>query len=268
MSPVALLRTEWRKLVTTRLWWVLALVMLVYLGFTAVVLAASFALAPAETAPDLAPADQTLLVLGSLGTAGYVFPLLVGTLLVTSEARHGTFTATFLAEPRRWRVLVAKLAVAVPVGLVLGVAGTLGVSLGLPVLAVLGDGAAVGDPAVVRALVLGVVVTTLWCVLGVALGSVVTNQVAAVVGVLVFTQFVEPVARIALGAVDGAARVASFLPGAAADAVTGASLLGAMTAGSGGPDLLPGWAGALVLLAYGVVLVTVGARTTFRRDVL
>ena len=64
-----------------------------------------------------------------------------------------------------------------------------------------------------------------------AFGSVVPNQVAAIVVILAFTQLVEPIARIALGAFDLTDGVAKFLPGAAADALIGASLFGEMGGG-------------------------------------
>ena len=100
--------------------------------------------------------------------------------------------------------------------------------------------------------------------MGKLIGAVVPNQVAAVVAVLAFTQLVEPIARLGLGAVDSLSGVAAYLPGAAADAVVGTSVLGELGASV---DALPAWGGALVLLAYAVVLTAVGRLTTFSRDV-
>ncbi len=149
---------------------------------------------------------------------------------------------------------MAKLLGTVPVGLFLGVVGTLGlVATAAPVLAWQGDGAYLDSGRVWQTLLLGVVVTALWAVLGAAFGAVLTNQVAAIVVVLAFTQFVEPVARVALAAFEPVSGVAAYLPGAAADAVVGASLF----SGFGGGDLLPRWGGALVLLAY---VAALGAR--------
>ena len=82
---------------------------------------------------------------------------------------------------------------------------------------------------------------------------------------LAFTQFVEPVARMALPAVldDAGSRVASFLPGAAGEAMTGASLFNALSMGG----ILEWWQGALVLVGYALLFAVVGRVTTFRRDV-
>lgn len=261
----AALAAEWRKLTSTALWWVLALGMAAYLAFVGAAMAFSLTVAPEGQAPPLGGLDAALTVYGVLNAVGYVFPLVVGTLLVTTEVRHKTLTQTLLAEPRRGVVLGAKLVLAAGIGLLYGVAGVVGlVAAGAPVLSAVGDGAFLGDPQVVRALLLGVLVTGLWAVLGTGFGAVVPHQVAAVVAILAFTQFVEPIARLALGAVDGLSVVSAYLPGAAADAVVGASLFSQM----GDVDLLPAWAGALVLLGYAAALTLAGRLTTFARDVV
>ena len=261
----AALAAEWRKLTSTALWWVLALGMAAYLAFVGAAMAFSLTVAPEGFAPPLGGLDAALTVYGVLNAVGYVFPLVVGTLLVTTEVRHKTLTQTLLAEPRRGVVLGAKLVLAAGIGLLYGVAGVVGlVAAGAPVLSAVGDGAFLGDPQVVRALLLGVLVTGLWAVLGTGFGAVVPQQVAAVVAILAFTQFVEPIARLALGAVDGLSVVSAYLPGAAADAVVGASLVSQM----GDVDLLPAWAGALVLLGYAAALTLAGRLTTFARDVV
>ena len=262
---IAALAAEWRKLTSTALWWVLALGMAAYLAFVGAAMAFSLTVAPEGQAPPLGGLDAALTVYGVLNAVGYVFPLVVGTLLVTTEVRHRTLTQTLLAEPRRGVVLGAKLVLAAGIGLLYGVAGVVGlVAAGAPVLSAVGDGAFLGDPQVVRALLLGVLVTGLWAVLGTGFGAVVPHQVAAVVAILAFTQFVEPIARLALGAVDGLSVVSAYLPGAAADAVVGASLFSQM----GDVDLLPAWGGALVLLGYAAALTLAGRLTTFARDVV
>ena len=81
--------------------------------------------------------------------------------------------------------------------------------------------------------------------------------------ILAFTQFVEPILRIGLAAVDSLAGVQKFLPGAAAEALAGSSLYS--TAGMVG--LLCRGPGALVLLGYAVLFAVLGRITTLRRDV-
>ena len=80
---------------------------------------------------------------------------------------------------------------------------------------------------------------------------------------LAFTQFVEPLLRMLLAVNEVTADVAMWLPGAAGEAITGASLYSSLGAGG----LLQWWQGLLVLLAYGLLLAVIGRVTTLRRDV-
>jgi ABC-type transport system involved in multi-copper enzyme maturation permease subunit len=50
--------------------------------------------------------------------SAYIFAIILGILIMSGEFRHGTAVATFLASPRRARVLVAKLVVAAFTGAV------------------------------------------------------------------------------------------------------------------------------------------------------
>ena len=102
---IAALAAEWRKLTSTALWWVLALGMAAYLAFVGAAMAFSLTVAPEGQAPPLGGLDAALTVYGVLNAVGYVFPLVVGTLLVTTEVRHRTLTQTLLDEPRRGVVL-------------------------------------------------------------------------------------------------------------------------------------------------------------------
>jgi ABC-2 type transport system permease protein len=263
----AALVAEYRKVVSTRLWWVLLIALAAYLAFIGGVLAFSIVFAPDDQSggPVLAGEDAAAAIYGLTNAIGYVFPLVIGSLAMTTEFRHQTITESLLVEPRRGVFLGAKLLATVPLGLLYGVVATVAVvATSAPLLAGWGDGAFLTDPDVVEVLVLGVVVTALWAVIGVAFGSVVTNQVAAIVAILAFTQFVEPIARLALGAFDPLDGVAKFLPGAAADGLIGASFLGSV---DGSADLLPRWAALLVLLAYAGGLAALGRFTTLRRDI-
>lgn len=257
---------ELRKLTSTRMWWVLLVVMLGYLAFLAAVIAFSVGAGDSQGAPGTptaSGAEAAEIVYSLINAIGYVFPLVIGSLAMTSEFRHSTITQSLLVEPRRGVFLAAKLLAGVPLGLAYGVVAALAVVAGgAPVLAATGDGAYLGDGGVLQVLAFGVLVTTVWAVIGVAFGAVATNQVAAIIVIIAFTQFVEPIARVGLGSVDALSGVAAYLPGAAADAVMGASFFASI--GSG--ELLSRGAGLLVLLAYAAVLALLGRLTTLRRD--
>ena len=272
----AALRTEYRKLVTTRLWWVLLLAMAAYMAFLAGIMsfvllqdptggAGAFTGADPEATPELSPTDLASTVYTLATSLGYVFPVIVGALAMTGEFRHQTITPTLLAQPRRTVVLVAKMVSSLAVGVVFGVVGTLAtVAAGAATLAALCEDPALGESIVLRSAVLSVVALTIWTVVGVGFGTLLTNQVAVIVVLLAFTQFVEPLVRLLLAQAEWAEGIGKFLPGAAGEAITGASFYAESGLGAG---LLSSAEGGLVLLAYAVVFAVLGRLLTLRRDI-
>lgn len=275
---ITAVRVELRKMATTRTWWVTSLVMFGYMLFMAVIMA--FSLVTGMREAEAAGTEQGSnggfgeIILDEMAIAtsvftlavalGYIFPALLGALSVTGEFRHQTITPTLLAEPRRGLVLGAKLVAIIPFSLAVSLAGVAGTLLGgAATLRIMGEPTLLGDATVQRTLLLSVVALVLWALVGVGFGSVLTNQVAAIVVLLAFTQFVEPVLRLLLAQWDATQEISKFLPGAAGEAIAGSSLY----VSSGLAELLPAWQGALTLLAYAVILVVVGRLTTFRRDI-
>lgn len=267
----AALVTEYRKLVTTRLWWILLLSMAGYMAMLGAGFAFSFTIESGgnqgmtdATGAPLDPRAVATAVYTLATSLGYVFPVVVGALSVSGEVRHHTLTPSFLAEPRRGRVLTAKMLSSLPVGALFGVVGTLAtVAAGAGVLALRGHETLLGDTAMLRTIGMSVVALTIWCSVGVGFGAVLTNQVAAVVVILAFTQFVEPVLRILLALWDATESIAQYLPGAAGEAITG----GSFYSSAGMAELLGPWQGLVVLASYGVVLAVVAHLTTLRRDI-
>lgn len=271
MSLVAASRSELTKQFTTSLWWVLALILVLYVGFATALLGLTFAgvstgRLPGSSGPPIPIDGLAALVYSTATSVGYVFPLLIGTLMVTAEFRHKTLTATFLAVPRRGLVLGAKFAVGILLGLLYGAIGiAAAVGAGAGSLAAFGVDTALGSAdtwALVARMLLAYV---LWVLVGIGVGTAVRNQVAAIVIVLAVTLFVEPIARTVAGFVDGIDEVTRWLPSAASDALVGQTIFTAMSATGGEQPVW--WVGGLVLLGYAVVLLLVGQLSTWRRDV-
>jgi ABC-2 type transport system permease protein len=130
------------------------------------------------------------------------------------------------------------------------IAELLALALGLPLLALEGVAFTFNDEGV-RLVVGNIGAMTIAGPLGVALGAVIRNQVAAIVVVFAWLLVLEPL----LGA--GLEDNAKYLPGAAIAAIVGAD----------DQDLLSTEGGVAVLLAYVVVLAAVGGRFVFTRDV-
>lgn len=259
------LRAEFAKLVTTRIWWVLAIILAVYVAFTAGVLGAAFGglLGPEEEL-DIEGMHESIYSVSV--TVGYVFPVILGTLSITGEVRHQTLTPTFLATPRRGVVLAAKLVALFVFGVLYGiVALAASVAIGAALLSAGGLETGLDDPDTWLMFARALLAMGIWAVIGVGLGTLIPNQIAAIVVLIAFTQFVEPILRTVGGFVEGFAEVGRFLPGAAGDALVGSSIFAAMSGGSA--DLLEWWQGGLVLLGFAVVAALIGALTTWRRDV-
>ncbi|GLI27083.1 ABC transporter permease [Agromyces rhizosphaerae] len=266
---------EFAKIFTTRMWWVLALILVVYIGLLAGGLAAFFGwtianpeVSGAGGATAIPPESDLAGLMYSFATSvGYVFPVLLGALAVTSEFRHQTLTPTFLANPHRAVVLWAKFsALFVVGGVVFGVLGwvsSVGPAAGA--LALWDLDPVLDDPDTWAMVGRGILAMALWAAVGVGLGALVPNQVAAIVIVIAFTQFVEPVLRLVATLNDVTAEIGKYLPGAASDALVGASFYQIAAMGSG--EILEWWQGGLVLAAIAVVTTLIGYFTSWRRDV-
>jgi ABC-type transport system involved in multi-copper enzyme maturation permease subunit len=271
------IRAEFVKLVTTKMWWILGLVLLGYVAFTAVILAFAFSsgmdassgeMAPGQGTPQI-PADALPPIIYSIAhSIGYVFPLLLGTLAVTGEFRHQTLTPTFLATPKRGKVLAAKLVVMAIFGALYGIVAVLAaVGPGAAILSI-DDGVTGLDDSDLWAMFARIVLAmALWAIIGVGVGALIPNQVAAIVVVLAFTQFIEPILRTVAAFVDWAANIGDYLPGAAGDTLAGASIFTALGMSAGESPALEWWHGGLLLLGYALVATVVGYLVAWRRDV-
>jgi ABC-2 type transport system permease protein len=249
-----LLAGEFRKLFTTRLWlWLL----LASAAITALyaVLDIAFADTPGTWTPPLSTpqGERTLL---AIGAGGAPLVAVLGAIGLTGEFRHRTATATFLATPHRGRVVGAKLVTYGLVGAGYGLAGiAVTVAIAVPWLAGK-DVHLVLDGGDVAATLAGVVAAmALFGVVGVGLGALLREQVAAVVGLLVYLLVVERILT-SFAALDG---WTIYLPGQAQEALSGSVLTN--------QRLLQPWQAGLVLAAYAAALALASTRLAVRRDV-
>jgi ABC-2 type transport system permease protein len=274
MSFLRAIASEFQKVFTTRMWWLLAILLVAYVAFLAGGFGAFLGWA-VENPDAAASAGQTQLppglnlaplIYSFASSIGYVFPVLLGALAVTGEFRHRTLTPTFLADPHRSTVLSAKFVSQLFVGAGLGVVAFLtSVGTGAAALAAFGLDTGLDSSGTWALVGRGILAMALWGAIGVGLGSLVPNQVAAIVIVIAFTQFVEPILRLAATLSDLTASIGQFLPGAASDALVGASFYSIASVGAS--ESLEWWQGGLMLLGIGAVATVVGGATTWRRDV-
>jgi ABC-2 type transport system permease protein len=189
-----------------------------------------------------------------------------GVTISSGEFRHATATQTYLATPRRGRVLAAKAAAGALGGAVFGLVGyVIALGVGLAFVAARGYHVAVGDVTLARYGIGHVVAAALLAAVGVALGSLIRSQLAAVIIVFVETVVIESV----LGGLFSS--IQPYLPYTAATTLGGTALGRAAFGPANGASTtavpLPFAAAAALLAGVAVLLSVVAARTTVRRDV-
>lgn len=193
--------------------------------------------------------------------------LLLGVHVATSEYTARTMTSTFLAEPRRPRVMLAKVIVSGLFGAAFWATATAadGVATPLFLAAEHLPPSALGSSLVLRAALTGLPAFVLWALFGLGLGAVLRNQVvAAVAAIAVYAGGFVAVELIIHLLYD--AFHAPWLLSLAVLAPAQASNV-MITAGQAFPHAPPWWAGALVLTGYGTALAAAGAASVSRSDV-
>jgi ABC-2 type transport system permease protein len=204
------LTAELLKLTTTRtvLWLALAMLGLVTLAVTLHGLGL-----PIDDVSTY-PTQMRVFIAGQ--SLGSVFAALAGAIAVTSEYRHGTIRPTFLAAPHRSTVVAGKALSGALTGLVLGaLATTSSAALTLGLLHLRDVPVQLTHDDVLQGILGGTLDGALWAMLGLAIGGLVRNQIAAIVGLFVWVQVIENLL------IDSAPDVSSYMPGALAQAVAG-----------------------------------------------
>lgn len=261
---INLLRAELVKVRTTRMWWGLLLGACALTIFQALISAFIAGTDPGPGQPQLPSlGDPSMVrtVYGSGFASCYIFGIVFGIIGMAGEYRHQTITPTFLAAPRRGRVIVAKLITYFGLGIFYGLVTTvIAVVAGVSVIAGKGFDTRLTSDDVPLTLLLSIVGVGVWTVFGLGLGTLMRNQVAAILIALGVALVLDPLITFGLGAVD-LGSVASYLPSNASQAV----VQGVST--TEGVDLLSWWGGLLVLLGYGGLFAAVGAFLTRKRDI-
>lgn len=282
---IGLIRSEVLKLRTTNVWWA----MLLGVGaFTALallvnILQASFLLdnpdqgqfTPTDNevenqqqAQQNAFARSSVAMAANIYTSGQFFGILLvmifGVLIITNEYRHKTATATFLTTPRRTRVIGAKLVTAVIWGVVFClVTAVISIPVGALFFGSRDLGVQLGNGDVIGALLLNALAFGIWAIFGLGLGTLLKNQVVAIVVALTLYFVQLGVALVLMGLAYyfealWILDIQYWLPGGASTVMVSTTEV---------PDMPPWWQGALALLGYGVVAAGIGTAVTTRRDI-
>ena len=252
-----LLRSEMLKIRTTAVPWVLAGIAILLEGLQILgVFLENRNVDGGYAVPSTTQELRNLLGVGF--RSGYLMALLLGVLIVTTEFRHKTVTTSFLVTPRRTVFVIGKLVATAILGVLLGVL-LLVTALAGGGLTLVARGGSFGDlarqlPAVAPGFLL---VFALFAILGAGIGSILTNQLAAIIASLGWFIVGE---LILVGLVHSAYRWTPTGAGTAASNLTrdrGADVL----------SLFSWWQGTLLMLAYGLGFALIGSYLLTRRDI-
>jgi ABC-type transport system involved in multi-copper enzyme maturation permease subunit len=278
-------RAEIMKIRTTSTWWLFLSGVVV---FTALALwtngvshhftlypplgtmnAADRAQAIAQAAQARTPAGRAAIATTMMTSGqffGVLFAMLIGVLAVTNEFAHQTATATFLANPRRTTVIMAKLTAAGGFGALFWLASTVIDAVVTPIYL---HSQHVSFPLtgwiVVRSVLLNLLAYVMWAVFGLGLGAMIRSQIAAVITGLASYLAGFAAVEIIFHLIYSVYRHGWVL-GAPVIAPAVASMV-MITPGRAFAHAPPQWAGVVIMACYAVVLAALGIALTRRRDV-
>jgi ABC-2 type transport system permease protein len=294
-----LIKAEFRKILTTKLWWVLLIpAVLLALGwawgFSALITGIINDAADSDVVREFdIPVDQlswsSIALTRSMNIAT-IFPMVFGGLALASEISRKTITTSFLTAPNRAALLGAKAVTYVIWGVIYGAvvagAASLGVIIGsdskyLP---------AAGDWILI--LLSGILACLLWTLLGMGVGALLGSPVGTLVLLLIYALIVGPFGELILTGVTNGSHVAGFMPNGSANGLTGSTATALLfdqaqnlaggqfippdakdnfeqvfRAFTGAPGAFALWVSGLIFLAWTMLFFVTGLVRNQRRDI-
>jgi ABC-2 type transport system permease protein len=241
------IRSEWIKLGSARSNLVLLiLAVVVPVGLTVLV-----CYTPSKehlTEHDLFP----LVLVGT--TIGLFLFGVLGVLVIGQEYRHNTIRVTFTAEPKRGRVMAAKVVVLVVAGLAVGtIAAGLSYVLGSAILTSRGFDIPLAGSTQARAVIGTVVLFVLYALCGLGLGAIIRATAGSITLLVLWPLIVETT----VGALISSTR--RYLPFNAASALTD-------TTSARTNDMFTPWVGGAWFAGFVALLLIAGTVLVMRRD--
>lgn len=191
----------------------------------------------------------------------WIFPAILGLLLMTSEFRWGTAIHTFLQTPRRGVVVAWKMVAAMLGGAIIALSSLLGAfATATVILTVVGDFATPEPARLIGGTVGLILVGMVIAPLGVAVGALIRAQLAALAIFLGWMLLVEQAAAVALGPAG------RYLPGALVPPALSLEWSATDLTGIFSSAVTP-LSATLFLAGWAVLMGVVASYTTLRRDI-
>ncbi len=187
------------------------------------------------------------------GRVGYILPLIVGALVVSSEFHSGQMARTVVSFGSRTRAFIATTASSISIGAVLGLIFLLAAFLvSTVVVSATGHRFVAFDPEYVTMFLRTAILVALWAGMGAALAWIIRNQTVVIAGVLAFAVFIEPTISAAGNGSASVMAIVKWLPGPLNWSISWPSSAGSATVQRA--ISLEWWQSGLVMIVYVVVL--------------
>jgi ABC-2 type transport system permease protein len=269
------MRSEQIKLMSTKTWWLFGIGIVVATILTLLInIGSAYSDLFSDNSLDGSKASLTATHAADIFTSGQylggLFVMLLAILLITNEYYHQTATSTFLATPHRTTVILGKFVVAMIAAAVVWLFTTVVDLIGGVIF--FNANSSPNDldtSAVGRAILINLMMFALWAIFGVGVGALLRSQIGATVtSALLYTVGI-PVTYLVLAAIHQfiwsshhVYQASILVPGVAAQVAESASRHQVIGGAS-----VPWWAGIVVMVAYGVIMSTVGTLILRKRDI-
>ena len=259
-----ILRSEWIKLTSLRsTLWSLALIVMLGVGLSLLVSSVGFGVGgEGPSAPD----PGIVLTTSTIGVGfGQLIAAVLGVLVISGEYSTGMIRSTLAAVPARLPVLAAKAIVLFLLVTAVGALTMFGAwAASYPVYESQGLAVGLDEPGLALALAGAALYLGLTAVFALGLGTLLRSAaggIAAALGVILVIPTIVPLIALAFEWVNDIAPYLISNAGAAMSRLPSAEAVPTM-----GQTLLEPWVGALVVLAWSAVSLTLGAIALRRRD--
>lgn len=257
---INVLRSEWIKLRTVRMNWVLGIIAV---AFPLIVTLLTAYFRGDDTGPlNFLTADDLASVLTGTAVVSALLWGVIAAASITSEFGFGTIRPTFAAIPRRGKVVVAKAIVAVATSVTFGaIVMAIGWFAGSTIANSRGADVRLADsPTAVPAMVGLVALCALMSLVGYALGMITRSTPTAISVLIVWPLIAEGLVGALIGLIVSNQNVNRWMPFQAGIRM---AIVGGGEEGGGGPSRLTG---GLYFAGVSLAITALGAWTVNRRD--